>query len=205
MLRKLKRLTLALLLTLTVADIASFFIHYRFITIDRNSRTPYTVTFIGHGRIFGLSKIQLDPPQPVGWEIHLSAWHDLAFTDLAGLTSLSYTGDYRIWPLLLLITGLLVCLHVFNRPSHQFRKWRHHLAILHMASVALLIMDSETLIAIWRRLHKQHHGHCPTCNYNLTANTSGRCPECGTPISTASITPRAPDKTTISAAQTPST
>ena len=25
-------------------------------------------------------------------------------------------------------------------------------------------------------------GHCPTCNYNLTGNTSGICPECGTSI-----------------------
>ena len=25
-------------------------------------------------------------------------------------------------------------------------------------------------------------GNCPKCNYNLTGNTSGICPECGTPI-----------------------
>jgi len=28
-------------------------------------------------------------------------------------------------------------------------------------------------------------GHCPICNYDLTLNVSGRCPECGTPIDTA--------------------
>jgi len=26
-------------------------------------------------------------------------------------------------------------------------------------------------------------GHCPNCRYNLTGNTSGLCPECGTPCS----------------------
>jgi hypothetical protein len=29
-----------------------------------------------------------------------------------------------------------------------------------------------------KRLKKP--GHCPTCHYNLTGNTSGICPECGT-------------------------
>ena len=28
----------------------------------------------------------------------------------------------------------------------------------------------------WRR---HQPGHCVTCGYNLTGNTSGRCPECG--------------------------
>jgi hypothetical protein len=27
-------------------------------------------------------------------------------------------------------------------------------------------------------------GHCLRCNYDLTGNVSGRCPECGTPITT---------------------
>jgi len=25
-------------------------------------------------------------------------------------------------------------------------------------------------------------GHCRGCDYDLTGNVSGRCPECGTPI-----------------------
>lgn len=27
-------------------------------------------------------------------------------------------------------------------------------------------------------------GHCRSCDYNLTGNTSGICPECGTPVTT---------------------
>ena len=41
---------------------------------------------------------------------------------------------------------------------------------------------------VWRRLRdrltRQADGmpHCPKCDYNLTGNVSGICPECGTPI-----------------------
>ena len=33
---------------------------------------------------------------------------------------------------------------------------------------------------LWRRdRRKRRPGHCPHCDYNLTGNTTGRCPECG--------------------------
>lgn len=32
----------------------------------------------------------------------------------------------------------------------------------------------------WR--HRPEQGHCESCGYNLRGNTSGVCPECGTPI-----------------------
>jgi hypothetical protein len=31
------------------------------------------------------------------------------------------------------------------------------------------------------RRHRHKAGHCPACEYDLTGNTSGVCPECGTP------------------------
>jgi hypothetical protein len=42
------------------------------------------------------------------------------------------------------------------------------------------------VLAVWlcRPMHRVSKGHCPKCNYDLTGNVSGRCPECGTAIST---------------------
>ena len=44
-----------------------------------------------------------------------------------------------------------------------------------------LIVLIPTIFLFWgdRRYPK---GSCQSCNYNLTGNTSGICPECGTPI-----------------------
>jgi hypothetical protein len=40
-----------------------------------------------------------------------------------------------------------------------------------------------------RRRRRICPGHCPTCEYDLTGNMSGICPECGTAIPTDSSTP----------------
>lgn len=47
----------------------------------------------------------------------------------------------------------------------------------------LLAMLLPTLL-LWRldRRRRPLLGHCKKCDYNLTGNTSGICPECGTPI-----------------------
>ena len=38
----------------------------------------------------------------------------------------------------------------------------------------------------WLRSHKRDRSLCPNCKYNLTANTSGVCPECGTAVTRGS-------------------
>ena len=35
---------------------------------------------------------------------------------------------------------------------------------------------------LWRLDRLRLPGHCPKCNYDLTGNTSGLCPECGRPV-----------------------
>ena len=35
---------------------------------------------------------------------------------------------------------------------------------------------------VWRRTRRPRAGHCVNCGYDLTGNTSGVCPECGTEV-----------------------
>ncbi len=44
----------------------------------------------------------------------------------------------------------------------------------------------------WLETHQIPPGHCRKCRYDLTGNTSGRCPECGTPISQPPVTSSQP-------------
>jgi len=45
------------------------------------------------------------------------------------------------------------------------------------------IVPAAITLWLWRAVWKRREpGHCRSCNYSLTGNISGRCPECGTPI-----------------------
>jgi len=49
--------------------------------------------------------------------------------------------------------------------------------------VALLfaVLPASRITTILQQRHTDREHLCPTCGYNLTGNTSGVCPECGTP------------------------
>ena len=71
------------------------------------------------------------------------------------------------------------------RVSHQATVGRSYVSVqLHCWSFVLLF---ALLPAAWLllRLLSEHTvaGHCPRCDYDLTGNTSGICPECGTTVS----------------------
>jgi len=55
------------------------------------------------------------------------------------------------------------------------------------------VLAFSILPLLWiRKRRRRRVGHeCPVCSYNLTANTSGVCPECGTPVP-ASTTEKPP-------------
>lgn len=45
------------------------------------------------------------------------------------------------------------------------------------------VICTVTIANCARILHdREHAGQCLSCGYDLRGNTSGRCPECGTPI-----------------------
>jgi hypothetical protein len=58
-----------------------------------------------------------------------------------------------------------------------------HLRVSYWLLAAVFTMTPAAwLIAFFRRRHRSNRGLCPICGYDLTGNTSGKCPECGQPI-----------------------
>jgi hypothetical protein len=53
--------------------------------------------------------------------------------------------------------------------------------VMYVALIANLVSRHK----LKTKLNRLLTGHCPACGYNLTANTSGTCPECGTPSSSS--------------------
>ena len=47
------------------------------------------------------------------------------------------------------------------------------------AWVASVASGCIAILIWWRSRRRQRPGHCSRCAYDLTGNTSGRCPECG--------------------------
>ena len=72
----------------------------------------------------------------------------------------------------------------------KFPNFDHYFASLGGWSLRVPLLYLFTLFALlpclWAiRLYRKwsvREGHCPHCNYNLTGNTSGVCPECGTRV-----------------------
>jgi hypothetical protein len=65
----------------------------------------------------------------------------------------------------------------------------------HWLAFLVSAIPTITFAVLLRRARgRLRSGHCPSCNYNLTGNTSGICPECGTPIADKRVTPNTSPK-----------
>jgi len=51
---------------------------------------------------------------------------------------------------------------------------------VHVPIWAMLVPVAALTAWLWRR-ERPRPNHCCLCGYNLTGNTTGRCPECGSP------------------------
>ncbi len=81
-------------------------------------------------------------------------------------------GSFNVWS----SDGQLTVARVWydNAVDVQFNYWW---------CVALLFVIPVLRLCSWPKGRSRHRsGFCPTCAYNLTGNTSGVCPECGTRI-----------------------
>jgi hypothetical protein len=62
--------------------------------------------------------------------------------------------------------------------AHERTLW----APLWTLIAAFAILPLIVVGRFWRHFRRYRPGLCPKCRYNLTGNTSGICPECGTPV-----------------------
>ena len=70
--------------------------------------------------------------------------------------------------------------YVYSRPGSTFRARVYFPAVW---AVVLFSMLPTTWLIAWRmRGRRRTSGLCSVCSYDLTGNTSGVCPECGTPV-----------------------
>jgi hypothetical protein len=60
-------------------------------------------------------------------------------------------------------------------PTWEDLKWWSLYAVVHFIPAAI-----SHKVTLWAQRGPKR-GHCVNCDYDLTGNTSGRCPECGTP------------------------
>jgi hypothetical protein len=84
-------------------------------------------------------------------------------------------------------TGRVIWLPAATTNSSRYYRFtgRTLLAPCSLAVTATALLPSFWLATfLWKRVYRRrtNSAFCPNCNYNLTANTSGTCPECGTKI-----------------------
>jgi len=127
------------------------------------------------GVILGLIANILSSPSDWGWEslgILMVVVPVFTASALVLLLMGADEGKTAYWlHRLALITNVLIAITIFV--GILFGAWPLLILLLYPGLNLLLILSS-------RRLVRQ--GLCPSCLYNLTGNTSGRCPECGTTI-----------------------
>jgi len=63
-----------------------------------------------------------------------------------------------------------------------FGKPRIESDVIHVPQWALFLLFAIPTAYLWWTGRPSSEGLCRSCRYNLTGNTSGICPECGTPI-----------------------
>jgi hypothetical protein len=143
--------------------------------------TRGTIFLIGEG-----SRVVYSPADDIMLEkfkaregIHLRHWSQPAVSlekvfwsryQRAGFLYFSYGDDPRRWP------PAGACVRVIAAPA-----WA--------VAASLTVLPAGMLLGVLWRRRENDEGRCPTCSYDLTGNTSGICPECGSAIEPATSAP----------------
>jgi uncharacterized paraquat-inducible protein A len=90
----------------------------------------------------------------------------------------------RLFVALILAGSLLAVMDVTadSYAPSRFELARRVVRIVAVVMLAVMAFVSFPLRKQWDRKQRAKSGFCPTCRYNLTGNTSGICPECGTAV-----------------------
>jgi hypothetical protein len=71
----------------------------------------------------------------------------------------------------------------FSGTNALGKRWNVSLVVPHwFAAILCMILPAAWFRGVWRQWRAALTGHCRRCHYDLTANLSGVCPECGMPI-----------------------
>lgn len=87
---------------------------------------------------------------------------------------------------------------IYARPSSptDYRRTVNAMISSDIPLVASLLLLLYPIFALlrgpFRRWNRRRHGRCMDCDYDLTGNTTGICPECGAPISNPPIQKKEP-------------
>ena len=126
-------------------------------------------------------QVHLAYPKPRVWSAASPTW-SFVFPGLRYQRSQVFTTDYELaFTRPIVLHGEIYFDAYFDMPDG----FAHELTV----SWWLLAALTAVLPALWlwryrrdRRVRSNGMPHCAKCDYNLTGNASGICPECGTPI-----------------------
>ena len=94
--------------------------------------------------------------------------------------------DWNIPPYASLVQGFYIAEKQYMAYEPQMEWWPYvGGAGSRLVAVPLWMIFAALLgptAFLWHRDRRIPPGHCDTCGYDLTGNVSGRCPECGTPV-----------------------
>ncbi|UCE59550.1 MAG: hypothetical protein JSU63_19165 [Phycisphaerales bacterium] len=94
-------------------------------------------------------------------------------------------GEWRRGLLVVILILLIVEFPSVAGVVYIFQRFLPGVPTIHMLLALFIgfgLLSAAVLFIWWRHTRRPPPGYCRKCSYDLTGNTSGVCPECGTRI-----------------------